>query len=319
MNRIFNKRFGKYFIITFLIILTISFFHILVNYLPQFYPLSLSRAFQYSLWGIFLVFPSALCMAIALASFVSYRNVETKGTVDFIKLSGLTTGVILILSVGIYVYNSTIQPQIKAQSMAILWQGKTETLYPEAISDDKSTFGQDLLGLKNKSPLTFSYQKLHFKIDSLNEVLQKHIQKCNRLLKSLPKDLADEAYESYHLDFFGIEYGYSTTESVDLDTASAIQRNELYNEAGLMAESFVDLTSYRIENYMRYVDSISLLLSFLIFSLVGYYSRNSSINKILGILAIIIVIGAMLFSIGSYTSSKMNEVRREAREYSHRY
>lgn len=317
MKRIFGKRFWKYFIIIFLVTAFVNFAYIMATYSPNFYPLSVDQGLYFALLGTLLALPSALCMATSVAIFAAFRSANFSGTTDFVKTFSLTAGCFLVLAGGIYVYNSTLRPTLNLKSAKLYWQMKTGSFYPESIEDrGASVFSNP--DFENTMPSTFSYQKLHFKIDSLSDAQKGHIQESNRLLNQLPKDLADEAYESYNLELLRVEYGHSSTTELSADSIFYIQRYTLYEEAQSLANSYAELARYEIENYKRWVDPVSLFLTFFIFALAGYCSRNKSMNKIFGILAIIIVAVAMLLSVTRYTESVVLDMKRQAREYGSR-
>lgn len=318
MKRIFGKRFWKFFSIMFLTTMLVNFAYILATYIPEFYPLSLGQGLNFALLGTLLALPSALCMATAIACFVAFRKANFKGTADFVKTFALTAGCFLLLSGAVYVYNLTVHPEVKVETMLMLFKVKTGRFFPEAIGDNNNdNFSVNYL--RNETPIAFSHQKLRFRIDSISDAQKEYIQECHNLLKKLPKELADEAYDSYKMQLLGVEYGYDATTSIPLDSALFLQRNTLYYAALQLADSHAELAQYKIENYKRYIDSVSLLLSFVIFALAGYCSRNKSMNKIFGILAIIIVAAALLLSITRYTESVMLNIKRDAREYGSRY
>lgn len=318
MKRIFGKRFWKYFIIIFLVTAFANFAYILTTYSPDFYPLSMDQGLHFALLGGLLALPSVLCMATSVAIFVAFRSANFSGIADFVKTFALTAGCFLLFAGGIYLYNSTLRPTLNLKSAKLYWQMKTGSFYPEPIEDGDS-YGFSNPDFENRMPSTFSYQKLHFKIDSLSDAQKGHIQESNKLLNQLPKDLADEAYESYNLEQLGVEYGHATTTEFSPDSVFYIQRYTLYEEAQLLANTYADLAQYWIENYKRWVDPVSLFITFFIFALAGYCSRNKSVNKIFGILAIIIVALAMLLSVTRYTESVVLDMKRQAREYGSRY
>lgn len=318
MKRIFGKRFWKYFIIIFLVTAFANFAHIMATYSPDLYPLSMDKGLHFALLGTLLALPSALCMAISVAIFAAFRSANFNGIADFVKTFALTAGCFLVLASGIYAYNSTLRPILNLKSANLYWQMKTGSFYPESIEDrGASVFSNP--DFENRMPSVFSYQRLHFKIDSLSNAQKGHIKESNRLLNQLPKDLADEVYESYNLELLGVEYGHATTTDLSPDSVFYIQRYTLYEEAQSLANTYADLAQYWIENYKRWVDPVSLFITFFIFALAGYCSRNKSVNKIFGILAIVIVAVAMLLSVTRYTESVVLDMKRQAREYSSRY
>lgn len=76
------------------------------------------------------------------------------------------------------------------------------------------------------------------------------------------------------------------------------------------------ISAYRYENVKRNVNSLMLIFAVLIFACLGYASRNHSIKKMLGYLAIIIVcIYAMTYTVNAvkkyseYTSRMHNEIK----------
>lgn len=315
MKQIFGKRFWKYFIIIFLVTALTHFAYILATYSPDFYPLSIDKGLYIALLGALLALPSSLCMAISVAIFVGFRSANFSSTVDFVKTFALTAGCFLVLAGGFYVYNYTLRPRLYLESISSLWQIKTGSFHPTSIEDgDSSGFSNP--DFENTMPAAFSYQKLHFKIDSLSNAQREHIQESNRLLNQLPKEKADEAYESYKMELLGVEYGYATATNLDPDSIMYIQQYTLYKEAQSLADTYAELVQYKIEYYKRWIDPVSLFLTFFIFAMVGYCSRNKSMNKIFGILAIIIVAVAMFLSISAYTQSVMLNMKRDVREYS---
>lgn len=318
MKQIFGKRFWKYFISIFLATALVHFVYILATYSPDFYPLSMDQGLHFALLGALLALPSVLCMATSVAIFAAFRSANFSETADFVKTFALTAVCFLLFAGGVYAYNSTLRPILNLRSASLYWQMKTGSFHPTPI-EDKDFSGFSNPDFENTMPSTFPYQKLHFKIDSLNDAQKGHIQESNRLLNQLPKDQADEAYESYNLEQLGVEYGYATTTNLNPDSIFYIQKNTLYWEAQSLANTYADLAQYDIENYKRWLDAVSLFLSFFIFALAGYCSRNKSVNKIFGVMAIIIVAVAMLLSISAYTQSVMLDIKRQAREYGSRY
>lgn len=133
--------------------------------------------------------------------------------------------------------------------------------------------------------------------------------------KTLTKELADEAQESYNLKFLGVDYDYATTAEIDPDSALYIQQYTLYDEAQLLAENYSNLLQHQVESYKRHINPLSFFLSFVLFALLGYCSRNKSINKIFGIIALILVSAFLLQSIERYVNATMREIVREARQY----
>lgn len=57
----------------------------------------------------------------------------------------------------------------------------------------------------------------------------------------------------------------------------------------LKIKSLENPGEYRVESFKRTINAVCLLLSYLLFATLGYYLRNTSLMKIFGIMAIIIV------------------------------
>lgn len=72
-----------------------------------------------------------------------------------------------------------------------------------------------------------------------------------------------------------------------------------------------ELDKYRIERCLRMVMALNLLISYLLFASTGYFSRNQTVKKILGVLAVIIVAVALLSSVKGKVKQYMKNTETE--------
>lgn len=74
-----------------------------------------------------------------------------------------------------------------------------------------------------------------------------------------------------------------------------------------------ELDRYRTERSLRRVMAITLLFCFLLFASVGYLSRNQTMKKILGVLAVIIVAVSLVMQVRGIVKQHMTGIEKEAR------
>lgn len=313
MNKIFNRRFWKYFIITFVVVQLLVILSTTNQYLDQFFyhAVPLNFGLKFSLVASTLLLSVSLCSATAIASFITFRHMPQQGVSNFFKMLGIGLGVFLIVAVAIYLYDWNVQPGLKKQSMEMYW--KVKNYSTPSSTDSKFNYTPDF---ENMSPGTLSWEKLHYKSDSLREEQIKHIIECNNLLATLPSTEASEVYEAYKLEHMGVEYQYAETSDNIQDSIIYIQQTLLFDKAHELAESTMLLSEYKLENYKRSMNAVSLLLSYLIFATLGYFLRNRSLTKIFGIIAIIIVSIYLLYGVSHLTERYMkNTLKIKERRY----
>lgn len=168
MKRIFNKRFWSYFFITFIVTLLLIFLYILFIYTSDFYPAPIKVCLNIALTGTLVSLSSALSIATAISSFVAFRYVKVNGRSDFLRLFATAASCFFTLSIGLYVYDSTVSPRLNIQPMSLLSQLRTGEFRPAPIEDDE-TSSLSNPNFEDISPMTFSYEKLQLKIDSLKK------------------------------------------------------------------------------------------------------------------------------------------------------
>lgn len=296
-NRIFNKTFWKFFVITFAVIQFVAIASAVSEYFDRLMYYSTPFAFEFYLTTSMLVLPASLFSAIAVSSFVSFRCALINGSKDFFKLWGFGFVCFLVFSIGIYQYDCNIQPKIKQQSMKMFWEIKTGRIYPEKIEEkpNQNASLDKMPEFENITLSVLSGEEIRSASDSVKRQQQQQIHEVRELLAVLPFALAEEAYESYNLDRMGVEFQYAKTVELSSDSLTYIQQVLLYEEASLLSENIINLIKYKIENYRRAINAVCCLLSFLIFAALGYLLKNKSLSKIFGIIAVVIVSIYMLY------------------------
>lgn len=304
MKKIFNCRFWKYFIITFVIIQLLAIISAVAHYTDQFFihTTPISFALKFCLIASVLTLPAVFCCAISISSFVTFRYANSQNTPAFFKLLGTGLVFVIPLAVVIYIYDTSIQPRVKAQSLEMYWGIKND-LYPKVIDSkfDRTPNFEDI----NASVIP--KERLQFKFDSLKIEQSKQIIECNKLLELLPSKLATEAYESYRLEQMGVDHRYAETTEASEDSLAYIQQVLLYNQADNLAENSILLGEYQYESYKRNINAICLVLSYLVFATLGYCLRVKSMTKIFGIVAIIIVSFYMLYAVTHLTQEYLKQ------------
>lgn len=298
MNQVFSKRFWKYFIISFAIITLFSTIVIVNQYFDKFmfFSIPFSYGLRFSLIASAVILPFSLAIAVSISSFIAFRNTSLKGIPNFFKLLAIGLILFLPLSIGLYLYDWNIQPSVKKQSMEMFWSMKTYSLSPEEIKkeSEKEVEFNKIPDFENSTPTVLSGAKLQFKLDSLKKEQYKQAFECRRLLALLPSEEAKEAYESYKLEQMGIEYQHAETTKISSDSLAYISQVLLYDEASYLSETIMLLGDYRIESYKRTIGGASLILSYLLFAILGYFTRSKTMTKIFGIIAVIIVASYLL-------------------------
>jgi lipopolysaccharide export LptBFGC system permease protein LptF len=311
MAKIFNRRFWKYFVITFVVAQLLVTLSAANEYTDQFldHSVPLSAAFRFCVIASALLLPASLCLATSVASFVAFRQLSDGGLIAFFKALGIGFIGFLLLSAVVCFYDWNVQPKFKARSIERLWEIKSGSYsYPHAM-EDKNDFYK-MPNFEDYSESVLSRVKLTHKRDSVENMRNRQIDECARLLSLLPLEQAEKAYEAYRLQQLGVEYKYAPTPNISEDSIAYIQQVQLYNEAAGLAENNMLLGEYRFESYKRSLNAAALLLSFLIFATLGYCLRNKALTKIFGIIAIVIVAIYILTGINRYTEAYLKDTIR---------
>ena len=290
MNKIFNQRFWKYFGITFLIILLLTVVSVAIKTVDQFvyHTIPLMYAFKFCIVASVLILPSLFCYATSVSSFVTFRTLPLQESTAFFRMLAAGLIGILVFSTAIYLYDWNIQPNLKKQSFEMYWEIKHSS-FPKVDSEFNK-----IPNFEDISSTIWSKKKLQFKIDSLYELRNTQIIECNELLSLFSPEQAMEVYESYKLEKMGVEYQPGNVLIVSPDSLFYMQ-DLLYQQSFSLAENNMLIGEYRFEKYKRSANAIYLLLSYLLFSTLGYYLRNKSMTKIFGVIAIVIVSVYMLY------------------------
>lgn len=312
MTQFFNKRFWLYWVLTLLAVLI---FYILLTanqYLDTFiyHSIPFNYATKFTLISVGIALSSAIAVAAATSSFITFRRTSSKGISSFFQLLGIGLIFFLPFSIGAYLYDNNITPKLKMRSMKILYSIKTYSSYPNEIRDssDLSHYFGKISNFENSTPIVLSGKTLQLRLDSLEKEQSKLISECSKLLSQLPSDLAEEAYSNYKLDLSGISYQFSETPTINSDSLLYIQRVLLYDYAKRLAETTDSVNKFQIEKYKRISNATSILLFYIIFATMGYILRGKTLTKIFGIIAIIIVATYGLQLISSSLSTYLKEI-----------
>lgn len=293
MNKIFNRKFWKYFLITFAVNGCLD--------KLMYYSAPINFALKYSLLTSALLLPTALCSAVSVASFMVFRRLPKMETPAFLRTLALGFAGFLVLSVAVYLSDWYVQPRLKTQAAEMLWDMKMH--FPRNTKDD--IFNQP--DFENYSAKYMSREKLYFKLDSLNQQRNKDIAECGELLAMLPPDKVMEVYDSYGLRQMGVEYQHAETSRINEDSIAYIQETLLYDRASQLIEDSAAFTTYRIESYERNATAVFVILLYLIFATLGYCLRNDSLRKIFGIIAIVFVSVLMIYSVNHFVAARSRQ------------
>lgn len=320
MKEILNRRFWIYFILTFLI-LEILFVLVTGNeYMDYFFDKSVTipTAFKLCLLGAAVLLPASLCLSVAFVSFISFRHLSSEiDTNGFFKKLAIGLLFIIPLALGIYIYNLYIGPGIKVKTMEILWDMKIGN-YPRYVDDSEYIPPR----FENYGPSTSTKGVLYLRLDSLESVYGNLKTECSELLAQLPDSMATEAYDSYQLEPFEVTYqhapeGLIVTDSL-LYILHDIQKVELYDSANELHECYATLVDYRIEHYKRMLDSLSLIIEFLIFASLGYFLRKKTIKTILVTVGVFLLAALLLRQMTNLTDKYMRESKSMVNQYKNR-
>ncbi|MDL2319588.1 hypothetical protein LJC45_00440 [Alistipes sp. OttesenSCG-928-B03] len=121
----------------------------------------------------------------------------------------------------------------------------------------------------------------------------------------------------------GAECGHDfLNESPSLSTVKALAEATLELESRLAAAQETDECYYeivyelrlcRVERVLRAIGAVACLAGYLLFAVVGYLSRNRTMKKILGILAVIIVAVMLVSSVSGMVGRYMKNVETQVR------
>lgn len=280
------KRLGKYFAITFLVLLVCAFIGILNKEVERgtFYDLATGEALGYcvrlGLSGLSALIPYSLC----IATFLSFWKMNSEKWAGFFRALAIGLVLVLPLSVMTYYYDWSVRPQMKAASAREMMDIKLA--YPESLADKYDIDKEQIL---KKHPMTMPKAKLVARMDSLEASLLAGTDTCGLLLAILPDTLASEAYESYRLEEMGVAYQYAVHPTTSKDSLMFIQKEALYQRAISTWESLTELRRCRIECYDRMLSTACIYIGYFLFAILGYLLRYKPIKKILTVIAVLIV------------------------------
>ena len=280
------KRLGKYFAITFLVVLACALIGILSKEVERgtFYDLTIGEALGYcmrlGLSGLSALIPYSLC----IATFLSFWIMNSEKWAGFFRALAIGLVLVLPLSVMTYYYDWSVRPQMKAASAREMMDIKLA--YPESLADKYDIDKEQIL---KKHPMTMPKTKLVAWMDSLEASLLAGADTCGLLLAILPDTLASEAYESYRLEEMGVAYQYAAHPTASKDSLMFIQKEALYQRAISTWESLTELRRCRIECYDRMLSTACIYIGYFLFAILGYLLRYKPIKKILTVIAVLIV------------------------------
>lgn len=310
MKQVFGRRFWIYFAVTFVVVQMLVVVSAANRYTDVFISgcVSVKEAAKFCLLFSVGLMSVSLCSAAAVASFLSFRRLADSGRRGFLRT--LATGLVffLPLAVAICAYDWHAGPRVNALTYGSLWKMRRGPS-PDAVGE-KSYRDYDFA---NSGPSVMPAGKLRSTLDSLESQGGTLAGECESVLASLPEHLAEEAYDVYELKRMGVEYGYAAEAEGDPDSLVYVQRNVLYDRACRLAETRVLEGNYRFERFKRNVNAACLILTYLMFATLGYCLRRTSMKKILGVVAIVIVSVYMINGVIYLTESYAKQVKTRVR------
>lgn len=318
MKQLFTRSFLKYFILTFILAQLIVFLSAGNHYFDQFFiqKTPVGYAFRFCLIASAMLIPTSLCYATGLSCFMTFRHVVVKDTASFFRLLATGLACFAVLAAAVYLYELHVQPGIKGKSMEMMWEIKTSSYYPKPIEKEpgqRSSYWEkpDFTSISTSA---MPEKTLRFRTDSIRQEQKKLISECSSMLGSLTSELAKEAYESYNLKELGVDYSYTEKTAITPDSLAYIQQVLLYDKASELAENMTGLKEYHFESFSRLTSPLSIVLTYLIFALSGYFFRSKSMTKLLGWIAILIVSAYLVYSVSDQGNAYIKRVLIHARK-----
>lgn len=298
MKNILNKKFWKYFVITFLVVQFFSVLFFFNEFIDTFlrYLISWDLAIKYTLTASSLMIPTSLSVAVCLSSFMTFRSLPQMTILGFLPKLGVGLVAFFILGVGLYCYDNSVQPELKAKTMEMYWDVKNSGYKVREGNFDYMKTPD----FRNEFPSAASSTQIRFKVDSLENEQVKAVAECDRLLALLPNEYAQEAYEGYAMEQYGISYPSSTITDISADSLQHIQNVLLVDEQNRLCDNNTELVGYNAEKYFRMLDAGSIIFLYLLFATLGYCLRTKTLTRIFGVVAIVVVAIAVLYSISNY-------------------
>lgn len=305
MKNILNKKFWKYFAITFIVVqvcyILFSFNEFIDTFLR--YSISWEIAIKYTLTVSLLMLSISLAVAVSVSSFMAFRSLPQMTVSGFLRMLGVGLAAFVLLGVGGYWYNNNVQPELRAKSMEMYWSIKNNS--GKDISESRLDY-MKIPDFRNELPSAASSSLISFKVDSLKKEQIRAVAECDRLLALLPNEYAKECFEAYGMEQYGISYPSSTITDISADSLHNIQNILLVDEQNRLYDSHVELVGYNAEKYSRILNAASFVFLYLLFAILGYCLRGKTLTRIFGVVAIVIVAITVLYSISSYGTKLIN-------------
>lgn len=267
MKIILSRQFLRNFLISFSAIIVLLTLQFIIKYAEDIF----NKGFP-SILIIKLIFHSALSFlgtsisfGVLLSSILTFKIFSSRAFLKFKK--ELTTSMIIVVGLALltFTFNNWALTKSKLEMMTLLYEMRTTKAGEELKDIDKQNF-QD-------SHVVLNIKKLNTKIGEFDTKIDNYRNQCDSILSILPDSIAKANYSNLNLKSLGIDYKYSTKDTLDKKSLYMAERRLTICERSI-APLLKQKNVYLKEKNERFMLPIELIIFYIIGASFGFFYNN---------------------------------------------